>query len=154
MFQIPESHNTNLLDESNKDKLCIAITNYTSNYISDNRLSQNLKYNIELEKYLNIKFNLENNQDLLKQIEDNIIDINLVPWLDPTELDIKFWKVHIDKIKKNRETKENMATVSIFTCSKCKEKKCTTYQLQTSSSDEPMTTYVSCKVCGHSWKFR
>ncbi len=46
-----------------------------------------------------------------------------------------------------------MATVKIFKCRKCGEMKCTTYQLQTRGADEPMTTFVECKVCGHKWKF-
>ena len=39
-----------------------------------------------------------------------------------------------------------------FTCWKCKSKKCTYYQLQTRSADEPMTTFVTCLECGNRWK--
>ena len=39
-----------------------------------------------------------------------------------------------------------------FTCWKCKSKKCTHYQLQTRSADEPMTTFVTCLDCGTRWK--
>mgnify|MGYP001186892887 FL=1 len=46
-----------------------------------------------------------------------------------------------------------MATTNIFTCKKCGKKKCSFYQLQTRSADEPMTTFVNCLVCGSSWKF-
>ncbi|XP_051847419.1 transcription elongation factor A protein 1-like isoform X2 [Antechinus flavipes] len=41
----------------------------------------------------------------------------------------------------------------LFKCGKCKKKNCTYNQLQTLSSDEPMTTYVFCNDCGHRWKF-
>ena len=58
----------------------------------------------------------------------------------------------IDKIEKNRDTKESMATINIFKCRKCNETKCTTYQLQIASADEPMTTFICCKVCGYTWK--
>ena len=45
----------------------------------------------------------------------------------------------------------------IFTCFKCKsagrpDNKCTYYQLQTRSADEPMTTFVTCLQCGCRWK--
>ena len=30
--------------------------------------------------------------------------------------------------------------------------KCTYYQLQTRSADEPMTTFVTCINCGNRWK--
>lgn len=45
------------------------------------------------------------------------------------------------------------AETDMFKCSRCKQKKCTYSQLQTRSCDEPMTTFVSCTVCGHRWKF-
>jgi len=41
----------------------------------------------------------------------------------------------------------------IHTCSKCKSKKTYSYQLQTRSSDEPMTNFVTCVECGNKWKF-
>jgi transcription elongation factor S-II len=45
------------------------------------------------------------------------------------------------------------ASTDMFTCGKCKQKKCTYYQLQTRSADEPMTTFVQCVNCGNRWKF-
>ena len=44
------------------------------------------------------------------------------------------------------------ASTDKFTCRKCHSKKCTYYQLQTRSADEPMTTFVSCLDCGKRWK--
>lgn len=41
----------------------------------------------------------------------------------------------------------------MFQCSKCHERKCSYYQLQTRSCDEPMTTFVTCTVCGNRWRF-
>uniref|UniRef100_A0A8C1RB62 Transcription elongation factor n=2 Tax=Cyprinus carpio TaxID=7962 RepID=A0A8C1RB62_CYPCA len=40
----------------------------------------------------------------------------------------------------------------LFTCGKCKKKKCTYTQVQTRSADEPMTTFVFCTECGNRWK--
>jgi len=39
-----------------------------------------------------------------------------------------------------------------FKCFKCGKRKCTYYELQTRSADEPMTTFVSCLSCGNHWK--
>ena len=47
---------------------------------------------------------------------------------------------------------EPQAEVGMFECQKCKQRKCTYFQMQTRSADEPMTTYVRC-ICGHRWKF-
>ena len=153
MFKIPSDNDIDILDENQKKELCIAITNYVKNYMSDNRLSQNLKNNIELDKYLDIRYNLLTS-DLINRIKDGEIEISKLPWLEPHKLNIKLWKQYIDKQNLIRETREMMATVNIFKCRKCGEMKCTTYQLQTASADEPMTTFISCKVCGNSWKTR
>ncbi|XP_075663471.1 transcription elongation factor TFIIS-like [Castanea sativa] len=47
---------------------------------------------------------------------------------------------------------EDKATTDMFQCSRCRERKCTYYQLQTRSADEPMTTYVTCVKCSKRWK--
>ena len=65
------------------------------------------------------------------------------------------WKTIIDKQEKTNdmlyETRQEVATDD-FTCPKCHQKKCTFYQLQTRSADEPMTTFVTCINCGKRWK--
>jgi len=55
--------------------------------------------------------------------------------------------------KNKYETKVEASTDN-FTCpnSKCRSTKCTYYQLQTRSADEPMTTFVTCIDCGKRWK--
>ena len=65
------------------------------------------------------------------------------------------WKELLDK--KNKRDKmlyeicdETVSTM--FTCGRCKKNKCTYYQLQTRSADEPMTTFVTCINCGKRWK--
>lgn len=70
-----------------------------------------------------------------------------------------------DEIKKEREEiiKENLfnaqgavekrAITDRFTCSKCKQKRVSYYQMQTRSADEPLTTFCTCENCGKRWKF-
>jgi len=65
------------------------------------------------------------------------------------------WKKLIDdkKIRDKQKYEPNIeASTDNFTCNKCKSKKCTYYQLQTRSADEPMTTFVTCLECGKRWK--
>lgn len=45
------------------------------------------------------------------------------------------------------------ATTDQFRCGRCGKRKCTYYQLQTRSADEPMTTFVTCVNCDNHWKF-
>jgi DNA-directed RNA polymerase subunit M/transcription elongation factor TFIIS len=54
------------------------------------------------------------------------------------------------KLEEARREEENYN--GILKCGKCKSLKTTYYQLQTRSADEPMTTFVTCKGCGHKWK--
>jgi transcription elongation factor S-II len=46
-----------------------------------------------------------------------------------------------------------MRLTGMFTCGKCKGTKTTYFQMQTRSSDEPMTTFVTCLTCNNRWKF-
>jgi transcription elongation factor S-II len=65
------------------------------------------------------------------------------------------WKQLIDdkKVRDKQKYEPNIeASTDNFTCNKCKSKKCTYYQLQTRSADEPMTTFVTCLECGKRWK--
>ena len=65
------------------------------------------------------------------------------------------WKKLIEdkKVRDKQKYEPNIeASTSNFTCNKCKSKKCTYYQLQTRSADEPMTTFVTCLECGKRWK--
>ena len=70
-------------------------------------------------------------------------------------IDPDTWKAIKDKQDKTNalmfETRQEVATDD-FTCPKCHQKKCTYYQLQTRSADEPMTTFVTCIHCGKRWK--
>ena len=65
------------------------------------------------------------------------------------------WEPLIEEKKIRLENKycpKLEASTDNFTCGKCKSKKCTYYQLQTRSADEPMTTFVTCLDCSNRWK--
>ena len=65
------------------------------------------------------------------------------------------WQKLIEEKKirdENKYTPKLEASTDNFTCRKCKSKKCSYYQLQTRSGDEPMTTFVTCLDCGSRWK--
>lgn len=66
----------------------------------------------------------------------------------------KWEKLIKDKKEKdeNRYAPKLDGNTDMFTCRKCKSNKCSYYQLQTRSADEPMTTFVTCVNCGNRWK--
>ena len=71
------------------------------------------------------------------------------------ELEPDRWNALLEA-KREREDKlgepELVANTDNFVCGRCKSRKCSYYQLQTRSADEPMTTFVTCISCGHRWK--
>ncbi|KAM3839437.1 transcription elongation factor A protein 2 [Vipera latastei] len=58
-----------------------------------------------------------------------------------------------EAIREHQMAKTGGTQTDLFTCNKCKKKNCTYTQVQTRSSDEPMTTFVVCNECGNRWKF-
>jgi transcription elongation factor S-II len=71
------------------------------------------------------------------------------------EMDPVHWKEMIEKkIKRDASKYSNNveAMTEMFTCKKCKSKKCTYYELQTRSADEPSTIFITCIDCGKHWK--
>lgn len=100
---------------------------------------------------INPKYNTE----LHDKIVSGALSVIDIPFLNHQELSPEKWKDTVELIiKKNKSKYEvNMeAATEEFTCYKCKKNKCTYYELQTRSADEPMTTFVSCLVCGNHWK--
>jgi len=114
-------------------------------------------YNI---KALSIIGNLDNesyikNNELIENIKNNKILPYELAFKKPEELFPSKWKNILEE--KNKRIKTILSSnIDIFTdlyqCNKCKERKCTYYQLQTRSADEPMTTFVNCLNCGKKWK--
>ena len=105
----------------------------------------------------NIVSNLDtcniNNTYLIQVIDENMMPLNTIACLTPDKMFPEKWKAIIERREWLEYKKKNMATTDIFYCHKCGKKKCTFYQLQTRSADEPMTTFVNCLVCGNAWKF-
>jgi len=62
-------------------------------------------------------------------------------------------KIEQENLFKSLSAAEKQAETDAFQCSRCKQRKCIYRQAQTRSADEPMTTFVTCTVCGNKWKF-
>lgn len=61
--------------------------------------------------------------------------------------------LHRQSLRNAQYAKDTQAETDQFKCSKCKQRRCKCYQLQTRSADEPMTTFVTCVNCNNRWKF-
>jgi transcription elongation factor S-II len=100
--------------------------------------------------YMNLK-----NIDLLQQIKNREITPQNLAFMTHQEFDPAHWKILIEKKTKrdaSKFTTNIQASTDMFTCKKCKSKKCTYYELQTRSADEPATIFVTCLDCGKHWK--
>ena len=162
------------------DKFRKTILDYLNNKIQNIKISENLEkgifnYTLEecerknlikkwsneffgiiyIQKVKAIIFNL-NNSDLFNKLIKKEIKAHELAFLNHQSMRPDLWDKLLEekRIKdENKFTPKIEASTDDFTCFKCKSKKCTFYQLQTRSADEPMTTFVSCLDCGNRWKF-
>tara|TARA_Y100000389_G_scaffold188065_3_gene210139 strand:+ start:5050 stop:5562 length:513 start_codon:yes stop_codon:yes gene_type:complete len=110
---------------------------------------------IYVDRFKTILLNITNNNTLLEGIKNNDIPIQKLAFFTHQEMFPEKWKILIDTKKirdENRYEPKIDANTDNFTCRKCKSTRCSYYQLQTRSADEPMTTFVTCINCGNRWK--
>jgi transcription elongation factor S-II len=100
--------------------------------------------------YINLK-----NEEILKQIQTNQLLPQTFAFMTHQEINSSRWKQLIEKklkVDANKYSNNIQASTDMFTCRKCKSKKCTYYELQTRSADEPATIFITCLDCGKNWK--
>jgi transcription elongation factor S-II len=101
-----------------------------------------------------IMVNLKN-PAILEQINNGAIKSHMVAFMTHQEMKPDRWATLIAKkiIKDKNKFETNIeAATDTFKCRKCKSNKCTYYQVQIRSADEPMTTFITCLECGNRWK--
>ena len=122
----------------------------------DNHMFRSLYINHAIQIYSNV--NPESyigNNYLIKAINNGTIKSYKIAFMTPQELYPEHWKEIIEKQQKQNKVMYEERTdqvTDMYKCGKCGERKCTFYQLQIRSADEPMTTFVTCQVCGKKWK--
>ena len=107
-----------------------------------------------LDRLKSIFVNLKN-EKLLDKIKTDEIPPQTLAFMTHQEMNEDIWKELLEKKMKrdaNKYTNNIQASTDMFTCRKCKSKRCTYYELQTRSADEPATIFVTCLDCGKNWK--
>lgn len=135
------------------NKVCVA-NNMPVNW--DNKMFKRQYMN----KCISIYSNLDDksyvgNKSLLNRVLEKEIDPYQLAFLTPQELFPEHWKPLIDKkIAKDDflYTKKHEAHTEEYTCGRCKKNKCSFYELQIRSGDEPSTIFVTCLNCGKKWQ--
>ena len=109
-----------------------------------------------MQIYLNLeKTNRIKNDYLLPAILSGEVEICEVPYLTPQQLFPSHWEKLQAKQKAQDELlylKKPEAATDEFKCGRCRERRCTYYELQTRSIDEPMTKFVRCLNCDYRWQ--
>ena len=96
-----------------------------------------------------------NNPTLLANLTNGEIKAESLAHMTHQEMDPEHWRELLEKKSKRDENKYSnnaQASTDMFTCRKCKSKRCTYYELQTRSADEPATIFITCLDCGKNWK--
>lgn len=95
------------------------------------------------------------NPDILQQLKSEEIKPQTLAFMTHQEMNPQRWSILLQQKIKRDASKFDInieASTDMFTCKKCKSKKCTYYELQTRSADEPATIFVTCLDCGKHWK--
>lgn len=122
----------------------------------DNNLFQKVYRGLVLHIYSNLKGNsyIENKR-LMERLINNEFKPSELAGMEGQYMFPEHWKPFIDEYAKRTkllyEVRDEIAT-DMFVCGRCKQRRCTYYQLQTRSADEPMTTFITCLNCGKRWR--
>jgi transcription elongation factor S-II len=147
-----------LNNEKNSNNLEKGIFNYSLNEAKNRKVVKKWDnpyfVQIYLDRLRSIFTNLTN-KNLLEQLNSGSIKAHSIAFMTHQEMSPEKWDALITAKSKRDQNKfeTNLeAATDTFTCRKCKSQKCTYYALQTRSSDEPMTIFVTCLDCGQRWK--
>lgn len=147
-----------LNNEKNSNNLEKGIFNYSLNEAKNRKVVKKWDnpyfVQIYLDRLRSIFTNLTN-KNLLEQLNSGSIKAHSIAFMTHQEMYPEKWDALITAKSKRDQNKfeTNLeAATDTFTCRKCKSQKCTYYALQTRSSDEPMTIFVTCLDCGQRWK--
>ena len=152
------------ITEIQSKDLEIGIYNSSIDYATENNIPLTWNSEVFTELYLtkarsiyvnlNPKSNIKNKR-LMKRLKDKEFMPHELAYMSPENLYPEIWKDIIDReLMRTKAAYEPQAVAMTdrYTCGKCKKNRCSYYELQTRSADEPMTTFISCLNCGHRWK--
>ena len=108
-----------------------------------------------IEKVRSVLWNLQTTPALRARLLAGELDPSRVAFLSHQEMNPPLWCEIVEEKRKRDLAKSNTcleASTDKFTCKRCKSKKCTYYEMQTRSADEPVTVFITCLDCDKKWK--
>jgi len=97
-------------------------------------------------------FNKESSY-VIDSIKNKTLDPKKIAFMKPEELNPDKYEKLLKKKEIIEYKKNDIKSSSAFKCSKCKKSRCEVSQKQVLAGDEPVTTFVKCLECGHSFSF-
>lgn len=94
------------------------------------------------------------NKGLWERYVQNELTLEQIVKQNHYELCPENWQQLIDLQQKRERTQlegDFSRATDRWQCNGCKQRKCTYYELQTRSADEPMTIFIHCLNCGKRW---
>ena len=95
------------------------------------------------------------NEHLKTLLHNGEIEPKQLAFMTHQEFKPERWRELIEKKMKRDASKYNdniQASTDMYTCRKCKSNRCTYYEMQTRSADEPAPIFVTCLDCGKHWR--
>ena len=138
-------NNNNISNEIEK-----SIYNFSNEYLELNNSPAFLLdkiYNDKADDIINI---LNNNKNIKTLINKEIISPEKIAYMRNEDLLPDKYKHILDK--QNLQKKDISTKKSAFKCKKCTSDEVDISQVQIRSGDEPPSTFISCKKCGHKYK--
>jgi DNA-directed RNA polymerase subunit M/transcription elongation factor TFIIS len=109
---------------------------------------------IYLDHLRSIYYNLKNER-LINMVNNGDIKAHEIAFMTHQEMEPDRWDelIKAKMIRDQNKFEDRLeAMTDTFTCRKCYSKRCSYYALQTRSSDEPMTLFITCLDCGSRMK--
>lgn len=154
------------IDESHVEDLEIGIYNWCIDYSNTNNVFPGWKNDVFLKMYNNKLISVLSNLDpnsylqnthLLSRLKNGEFKPHEIPFMEPYELNPDKW---ISILKKKRQKEQSLldtnmeAKTDLFKCGKCKQRKCSYYEMQIRSADESATIFITClnPACKNKWR--
>lgn len=145
-------------DEKTSTNLEKAIYNYALKEAELKKIVKKWENPLFLQLYtdrlFSIYMNMKNEKILQSLKSKELLPVTFA-FMTHQEMNPEHWKELLEKkrlIDKSKYNTDLVANTDMFTCSRCKSKKCNYYTLQTRSADEPETIFITCLDCGRNWK--
>lgn len=154
------------IDDKHIEDLEIGIYNWCIDYSNINNIFPGWKNDVFLKMYNNKLISVLSNLDpnsylqnthLLNRLKNGEFKPHDIPFMEPYELNPDKW---ISILKKKRQKEQSLlnsnmeAKTDLFKCGKCKQRKCSYYEMQIRSADESATIFITClnPACKNKWR--